>query len=458
MFAELVDDASGLSDQALREQLRANELERRRLDAEMAGLVSEVERRALGTRVDGHRSTVAFLRAELNCSTSDAAQWRSLGRAVGHLDGVGDAWMAGRIGRGQARRIASARSNPRVRERMNPFVPTLLEQAETLEEPDFAKVVHHTIALLDADGAHDARDHAIEHRRANVSAVAGTLALTVFGGDGLTAAEVEVIFERFCDAEYAADVAERARLHPEHPADHPLPRTAGQRRHDAIIEIFRAAGASDRAGTEAELVLNIVTDAQTFAAAMHSAGLATGTNLAGERIDPFTGLAVPSSLLDDLVADPASLASRRCETTSGIELHPHDVLRAALSGHVRRVVVDSAGVVIDQGRRQRLFTGSARTAAMMLIRTCEHPGCRTPARFSHVDHSEEWSRGGSTNQSNSGIGCGPHNRSKHEHGWRTRRSKRGRSYTVRKDGTIMLPVGASPPDLESSFDRADVSA
>jgi hypothetical protein len=28
----------------------------------MAGLVSEVERRSLGERVDGHRSTVAFLR------------------------------------------------------------------------------------------------------------------------------------------------------------------------------------------------------------------------------------------------------------------------------------------------------------------------------------------------------------------------------------------------------------
>jgi hypothetical protein len=92
---------------------------------------------------------------------------------------------------------------------------------------------------------------------------------------------------------------------------------------------------------------------------------------------------------------------------------------------------------------------------MMLIRTCEHPGCRTPARFSQVDHSEEWSRGGSTHQSNGGIGCGPHNRRKHEHGWRTRRSKRGRSYTVREDGTIMLPVGASPPDLESSLDVPD---
>ena len=130
-----------------------------------------------------------------------------------------------------------------------------------------------------------------------------------------------------------------------------------------------------------------------------------------------------------------------------MRLHPHDVLRAALAGHVRRVVVDPDGVVIDLGRRQRLFTGAARRAAELLVRRCEHPGCELPARWSQVDHNLEWAEGGRTDQRNRNIECSHHNRSKHRERTRTRRDARGRAYTIRADGTIMLPVGERPPDL-----------
>ncbi len=40
----------------------------------------------------------------------------------------------------------------------------------------------------------------------------------------------------------------------------------------------------------------------------------------------------------------------------GSRSHPSDVVAAMIWGQVRRVVVDSAGVVINMGRRQRLFT------------------------------------------------------------------------------------------------------
>ncbi len=137
-------------------------------------------------------------------------------------------------------------------------------------------------------------------------------------------------------------------------------------------------------------MLNIVCDATTWAEISHGAGLAADTNLAGEVVDPFTGLTRPKDLLDELTPDPASVLDRRCETEAGVSVHPHDVLRAALSGHVRRVVVDAAGTVIDKGRKTRLYTGSARDAAKLLISRCQHPGCRMPARFSQVDHADEW--------------------------------------------------------------------
>ena len=123
------------------------------------------------------------------------------------------------------------------------------------------------------------------------------------------------------------------------------------------------------------------------------------------------------------------------------------MLRALLTGHVRRVVMDSRGVIIDYGTKQRLFTGLARQAAMLMYRTCEAPGCNMPAAWSQVDHNIEWYEGGRTDQNNRAIGCGTHNRLKHREKWRIRRDHRGHAYTLRADGTIILPVGERPPDL-----------
>lgn len=448
MFSSLVESVVGLSDAELRERVRRNEMERRALDAEAAVLVAAVDQRGLYSKVDGHRSMAAFLRAEWNCSTSEAATWRSLGRAVDQLDGVGAAWASGRFGRSQAKKIAEARGNHRVRDQLSPFVPVLVEQAEILENADFVKLVDETVRRLDFDGTHDERDDAIEHRDARVTAVGHGVAITASGGDPVTAVELERILERFADSEYVKDVEARRDLWGDDAELHELRRSPAQRRHDAIVAIFRAALASEASGQAAALVLNIVCDATTWAEISHEAGLATDTNLAGESVDPFTGLARPKDLLSEMVRDPRSLLSRRCETASGVAVHPHDVLRAALSGHVRRVVVDSAGTVVDMGRRCRLYTGSAREAAMLLVRNCQHPGCRMPARFSQVDHNDEWvAHRGRTDQANAAIECSAHNRDKHRHRWRTRTSMNGKTYTVRPDGTIMLPVGARTPEF-----------
>ena len=53
--------------------------------------------------------------------------------------------------------------------------------------------------------------------------------------------------------------------------------------------------------------------------------------------------------------------------------------------------------------------------------------------------------GGFTDQSNSGIECSRHNVTKSKRRWRTKRADDGRRYTIRPDGSIMLPVGVRPP-------------
>ena len=229
-----------------------------------------------------------------------------------------------------------------------------------------------------------------------------------------------------------------------------MPRTAAQRSFDALQTTFETADQAASAGVEAtgsfDSVVNIVTDERTADDVMASAGL-TLPNGRQLDIDEFGSLSI-DAIVDEFTNDPASLLDRRCETEAGTPIHPTLLLRALLTGHVRRVVVDSAGVVTDLGRRQRLFTGSAREAAKLLTRTCTHPGCRVSSRFAEVDHVDEWSNGqGATDQHNADVRCGGHNRFKHRQRWRTRRNEHGRTYSIRSDGTIVLPVGEREPDL-----------
>ena len=444
MFDVLLQHLTEMPEAALDQRIRELELQRRRLDAELAAAVAVAEHRRLGA-TDGHRTVNAYLRAALNCSSSEATRLRSLGRAVNHVDGLGGAWFAGRVGGSQAARFADVVGNRRVRDRLPEFAPILLDDAEQLSFADFSTCVDRFVTRADEDGAHDARDDAIEHRDAHVRSVGGTLDVTALGGDGPTTAEMIAIHRRFTEAEYRADVDARRAQFGDDADTQPLPRAAGQRRFDALVEIFRRAAAADGLGDTGDPLVNVVIDDTTWARVLTESGLAPETTLAGEPVDPFTGLARPGELLDDLVAAPERLHDVRCETTNGVALHPHDVLRAALAGHVRRVVVDAAGVVVDMGRRQRLFTGAAREAARLLLVRCEHPGCELPTDMCDVDHADEWAGGGSTDQVNSRVRCSSHNVDKTRHRWRSRRATNGRTYTVRSDGTIMLPVGARPP-------------
>jgi hypothetical protein len=106
---------------------------------------------------------------------------------------------------------------------------------------------------------------------------------------------------------------------------------------------------------------------------------------------------------------------------------------AAVVGHVRRVVFDSAGVTINFGRKRRVFTGAARDAALLRNRRCLWPGCGLPR--SQLDHHDEWAEhGGGTDQVNAGPLCGRHNRWKHR-GYRVHRDTDGICTIIRPDGT-----------------------
>ena len=448
MFSAVLDELVGLSDTELDEWIGANELERRRIDAEMAAALAVAKRRDLDA-ANGHRTMAAYCRAKLNWSTTEAGRRLGLARTVDEIDGFGDAWSDGRFGFPQAVKLSMTNANPRVADQLADFIPQLLEHAERMPYSDFVSVVDHFVERADEDGAHDDRDQAVAGRRARVVDVGGTLDVRASGGEALTAAELIEIHNRFTDFEFRADLEANRLAHGEDADEQPLRRTDRQRRFDALVAIFRAAAAAGDAGvvvSAAEPLVNIVIDAATWGRMLVAAGLSTATDLDGRPIDPFTGLAGDEA--GDLLGDLTAVGRSMCETTSGVPLNPHDVLRAALGGHIRRTVFDSDRVVIDLGRRQRLFTGSARHAAKLLIRRCEHIGCELPAEWCEVDHIDPWKHAsGPTDQRNAALLCRMHNNDKQKRRWRTRRALNGCSYTIRADGTVILPVGARPPDF-----------
>ena len=101
---------------------------------------------------------------------------------------------------------------------------------------------------------------------------------------------------------------------------------------------------------------------------------------------------------------------RLCETDSGSVITPTQAIEQALKGHIRRLVYESPGVILDYGRSTRLFTGALRQAIQARDRTCRHPGCDLPARLCEIDHITEWQHGGTTTHTNAATRCSYHHR------------------------------------------------
>ena len=454
-----VDDIAGelfdATESELDDRVRALELLRRRVEAEMALTLTTIEQRRVFL-ADGHRSMKGYLRATCNWSNPDVAGERRLAQATDGVPGLAQALQAGHIGVSQAAAVARVYRNPRVRDRLVDFAAMLLELAERYCYDDFVIALQRFEMLADTEGAHC--DEQIDGRNVHVTTVGGELHLDANGGDPLVNDELEAIFRRFCETEFRNDAATRRAEHGDDASGKPLARTHQQRSYDAFVDIMRRADASLDTAADAPAapsrVVNLVVDRRTFAMVLADAGLAPTSTFFGDPIDPFTGMPAHTTgdLLADLVADSDVFAGMRCETASGTPLHPHDVLRAALAGHMRRVVVDAHSVPIDMGRKVRLFTGAAREAAKLLVRRCDHAGCDLPEEFCEVDHITEWSDRGATDQINACPKCGPHNREKHHRKFSSRRSIHGQRYTIRPDGTIILPVGARPPIFPDESD------
>ena len=365
--------------------------------------------------LDGHKTAKGALKAIGRLSGPEAHGRVQTARALRRLPLVEAAYAEGRIPTEHVRAIARTVSNPRVAGWVPGADPIFAHHAAILGYDDFVAALRQWEALADADGADQASEQSHERRSASLleSAIDGSFRLESTHGAMQGAAMAE-IFERFETAELRADWAAAREIHGDDARVEHLERTPAQRRADAIFHIFCRAAAAE--GSSPEPLVNIIVDQDTF----------------DEELQRAAGM--------DIQRDPnADLARRRCHTLDGTVIRPAEAVAAALVGHVRRVVLDGAGTVIDLGRRQRLFTGSSRDAAFLqaLLRGpgglgCLWAGCDGRGRNLQVDHRNPAGRGGPTDIGNSDAYCGFHNRTK-ERGFRPVRDPDG-TWTIHRPG------------------------
>ena len=425
MFATFVEELIASTDAELDDLLGEAELARRTAEVRLAAVSAVIANR--GSFADhGHGSMKGYLKQQLNCSGVEANRIRRCASLVDQHPEVGDALLEGRIGTGQAGRLAQANSHRRVGERFHEFAPILLESAERLEFDDFVTAVEHFEVQADQDGAFNDQQFHEDGRSASVKVIDGAVEVGASGGSAMAASEMKKIFDRAVEAEFRHDCQARRAEFGDAALEHPLRRSLQQRKFDAFHGIFMASVTAPADGKRPEPLVNLVIDPTTAIQALAQHGFLD--------IDA-----------DDLA--PVDPAARRCATSDGTAVHPDVALRAMLHGSVRRVVVDAHDVVINLGRAQRLFVGKAREAAQLLAVTCGHRGCDVPAEFCDVDHVDEWAAdGGRTDQDNAMPACGSHDRWKHRQRLRGRRDRHGRIHLIKPDGTVIKPVGARDPD------------
>ena len=397
-------DVSALDADELRSWLEEVEGLRRTVEAAAVAAAGVVDR-SNPFREQGFLSAKTVVKHMCRLSGPEAHRRVQTARLHDALPEWADAEADGRVGVAQSELMARIAANPRIPASvLERDSPALLEDAIGQSFDEFERRARTWETLADPDGdrdrnerAHANRDVRIRPRPQGGWTITGNLA-------ELDGCEVNEIFAWFIDAQWRTDWADaRSRLG-DAATTADLVRTEAQRRADAFVAMAKAAASAAPGSQAPKTTVNILIDDETFDA-----------HLRGETPEPRR--------YRDVVV----------RTQSGRRLHPDDVVNAALIGHIRRVVYDGSGTVIELGRRQRLFRGSSREAVMLLLTTCVWIGCDRPIAWCDADHSVSWKAFGATVPRNGGGLCDCHNNLK-EQGFQVYRDDHGTWHVIDPQG------------------------
>jgi len=391
-------DPTSLDADVLSQWTEGIETVRRMADAAAIRAAGHIDR-TNPYKPQGFFTARTFLTHRLQLSGVEAHRRLQAARMHHRLPDWAEAETVGAVGVAQTALMARIVANPRIpRELLDRDAPELLHDAQTLPYTDFEANARMWEALADPDGDRTRNEQRKNQRRLDLRPRPdGGYDLTGYLADA-DGAEFAEILGWFTEAEWHTDWTEaRNRLGAHHkivPSD--LQRSETQRRTDALLAMTRTAAANTTpTNNTPRATVNFLIDQDTF-----------DTTTAGHTPHP--------SRFRDII----------CRTQTGRRLHPDDVFNTALIAHVRRVVHDNHGTVIDLGRRSRLFRGSARDAVMILATACTWIGCDRPIHWCDADHSTGWKAHGNTVPRNGRPFCRNHNLLK-EQGFHVHRDQDG---------------------------------
>jgi hypothetical protein len=318
---------------------------------------------------DGARSATAWLAVRCRIPKAEARRQVRRGRALHALPDVERAWMKGDVC-GSHLDVMAALRCPETEAALARDEAMLVGQACRLRFDEFCRATAYWKQLADPWAA----DQEAERRRARrdvylVNSFAGTwlgaMTLDPISGS-IVSAELERLEHQLFEADWAK--ARDTLGHDPGPAE--LPRTPGQRRADALVEMAtRSKSAPEDARRPAPLF----------------------TVLVGWE----------------------TLHGRICELEDGTVVAPGELLSWLDRADLERAVF-APGRRVEISPRTRLFTGATRRAIEVRDRRCTHPFCDVVAPFCHADHIQPWALGGPTTQENGRLLCPSHNGERNE--------------------------------------------
>ena len=380
---ELVDqDLDGLADGALAERVMALRGLMDRLEGHWLGALADLDARGAAGAEHGVQagSTASWLRARLHMSAGTAASLVRTARALhrGPLTGTAQALADGEISPAHAQ-VLAAGTQDLPDHLAADAEPVLLEAARRLDPPRLRRAIAHLRLVADPDGA-DAQAEQ-QHQRRGVwlsSTWEGMVAL-----NGLL------------DPEAGQTVL--AALEPlARPANADDPRSASQRRADALVELARRTLEAGRlpqsGGVRPQLLVTVDLDSL-----LGPGGL--GGEVGG--VGPLDPEACRRLACDGAVT--------RVLVTRHPSDHPgdDDSLAARLRTAATRLPPALGGAPpqpLEVGRASRVVTAAQRAALVVRDGGCAVAGCDRPPAWCEAHHLRHWLHGGPTDLDESGVG------------------------------------------------------
>ncbi|NOX31538.1 MAG: DUF222 domain-containing protein [Actinobacteria bacterium] len=401
LLPDTADEANGL--------LEALEQVSRRVEAAHVQLMDRVDCKNLWT-ADGMLSAKTMVRHRTGISSAEAGLRLKVVKCCRRMPVVEAAYRAGEISTCNMRRLAHVFSNKRVRKQLVEADEVMAEQAGGLTALEFRLWVGSWESLTDEDGTCDRNQRNHEKRDARMVQDFDKGWTFEAWCAAFQGAEMHKIWAKFIDAEFKTDWAKAVAVHGvANVTKDMLDRSDGNRRMDALHQIFIRAASTPPGGVRPQVVVNVVMDYQTWQREL--------TKLTRSDIGP------PDPFRD----------TYRCETFDGQPLDPTETFSAGLEHHVRRIVLNERSVTIDHSRTVRLFAGPAANAVRVTQTLCYWPGCETRISNCQIDHLKPDRQGGTTDPANGGGACGKHNRYK-ETGYTVNRKPDGTWNVFRPDG------------------------